>query len=41
MASITDDIVLAVNIPPHEPLPGQACRSISSSSPWSIRPAPN
>ncbi len=32
IASNTDDIVLAVNMPPHEPCPGQALRSTSSSS---------
>ena len=32
IASNTDDMVLAVNIPPQEPLPGQARRSTSSSS---------
>ena len=41
IASNTDDMVLAVNIPPQEPLPGQAWRSTSSSSRSSIRPALN
>jgi hypothetical protein len=40
IASIAADIVLAVYMPPHDPAPGQARRSISSSSPASIRPAP-
>ena len=31
-ASAAVAIVLAVNMPPHEPAPGQACRSISVSS---------
>ncbi len=39
IASNTDDIVLAVNIPPQDPLPGQARRSTSSSSRSSILPA--
>ena len=41
IASIAEDMVLAVNMPPHEPLPGQAWRSTSSSSRSSIRPALN
>ena len=40
MASMAADIVLAVNMPPHEPAPGQARRSISSSSSCGMRPAP-
>ena len=32
MASMAEDIVFAVNMPPHEPAPGQAWRSTSSSS---------
>ena len=32
IASIADDIVLAVNMPPHEPMPGHARRSISTRS---------
>ena len=32
IASMADDIVLAVNIPPHAPAPGQARRSTSSRS---------
>ena len=32
MASAIDDIVLAVNMPPQAPSPGQARRSISCSS---------
>ena len=32
IASNTDDIVLAVYIPPQEPIPGHAWRSTSSSS---------
>ena len=39
MASNTDDMVLAVNMPPQDPLPGQARRSTSSSSRSSILPA--
>jgi len=31
-ASIAEDIVLAVYIPPHDPAPGHACRSTSSNS---------
>jgi hypothetical protein len=38
LASNTEDMVLAVNMPPHEPMPGQAWRSTSSSSRSSIRP---
>jgi len=40
IASIAADIVFAVNMPPHEPAPGQARRSISSSSSGGMRPAP-
>ena len=40
-ASIADDIVLAVNMPPQEPTPGQAWRSTSSNSVLSMRPALN
>ncbi len=32
IASIAADIVLAVNMPPHEPTPGQALRSIANES---------
>ena len=32
IASATDAMVFAVNMPPHEPSPGQARRSISPSS---------
>jgi len=32
MASMTEDMVLAVYIPPQEPAPGQALRSTSRSS---------
>ena len=32
IASIAEDMVLAVYIPPHEPAPGQAWRSTSSNS---------
>jgi hypothetical protein len=39
IASMAEDIVLAVNIPPHAPAPGQAFRSISPSSFASIFPA--
>ena len=39
IASNTDDIVFAVNMPPHEPLPGQARRSTSCSSRSPILPA--
>ena len=38
-ASVMHDIVLAVNIPLHEPHPGHAFSSISYSSPWVIFPA--
>ena len=41
IASNAEDIVFAVNIPPHEPAPGHARRSTSSSSAASIRPALN
>ena len=41
IASKADDIVFAVNIPPHEPAPGHARRSTSRSSPASMRPALN
>ena len=40
IASNTDDMVFAVNIPPQEPAPGQACRSTSQRARSSeIRPA--
>ena len=39
IASMAEDMVFAVNMPPQEPTPGQECRSTSSSSAWSIRPA--
>ena len=39
IASIALDMVLAVNIPPHEPAPGQALRSIAASSSSVILPA--
>ncbi len=39
MASMAEDMVFAVNMPPQEPTPGQACRSTSSSSAVSMRPA--
>ena len=39
IASKIADIVLAVNMPPHEPAPGQARRSTSRSSAASILPA--
>ena len=38
-ASAIELIVLAVNMPPHAPSPGQAARSISPSSSWVIVPA--
>ena len=38
-ASMAEDMVLAVNMPPHEPAPGQALRSTSRSSAASIFPA--
>ncbi len=38
-ASMAEDIVLAVNIPPQEPAPGQALRSTARSSASSILPA--
>ena len=38
-ASIADDMVLAVNMPPQEPAPGHARRSISRSSSSPIFPA--
>ncbi len=38
-ASAILDIVFAVNMPPHAPSPGQASRSISSSSCCDIFPA--
>ena len=39
MASMAEDMVLAVYMPPQEPTPGQEWRSTSSSSASSIRPA--
>src|SRR6059036_1973995 len=39
MASKIEDMVFAVNIPPHDPAPGHARRSTSSSSAASMRPA--
>ena len=39
IASIADDIVLAVYIPPHEPGPGQAFFSTWSNRAASILPA--
>ena len=41
IASNVDDMVLAVNIPPHEPIPGQALRSTERSSSESILCAMN
>ena len=46
MASPTEAMVLAVNIPAQEPAPGQALRSISSRSsalirPWDSAPIPS
>ena len=41
IASKTEDMVLAVYMPPHEPAPGQARRSTSSSSASVILPALN
>ena len=41
IASMAEDMVFAVNMPPHEPTPGQAWRSTSSSSASSICPALN
>ena len=38
-ASIADDIVLAVYMPPQEPAPGQACCSIARKVSSGIRPA--
>ena len=40
MASMAEDMVLAVNMPPQEPTPGQEWRSISCNSALSMRPAP-
>ena len=40
MASAADDMVLAVNIPPQEPSPGQAAFSTRSSSASSMVPRP-
>ena len=37
-ASPTDAMVLAVNIPPHAPSPGQMARSIRSTSSWDMSP---
>src|SRR6266480_6967707 len=39
MASKIEDMVFAVNIPPHDPAPGHARRSTSRSSAASMRPA--
>ena len=39
IASMAEDIVLAVNMPPHEPAPGHAWRSTSSNSASPICPA--
>jgi hypothetical protein len=38
-ASATEAIVLAVNMPAHDPSVGQAFRSMASSSPADIEPA--
>jgi hypothetical protein len=38
-ASIAEDIVLAVNMPPQEPAPGHAWHSIALSRASSMRPA--
>ena len=38
MASMVEDMVLAVNIPPHDPAPGHAAHSISFKSESLIRP---
>ena len=40
-ASMAEDMVLAVNMPPHDPAPGQARRSISRRSLSAILPAFN
>ena len=40
-ASKAELMVLAVYMPPHEPLPGMARRSISVKSVWLILPAVN
>ncbi len=39
MASMAEDMVLAVYIPPQAPAPGMAFLSIASSSAWGIFPA--
>ena len=39
IASPTDAMVLAVNMPAHEPAPGQAARSMARSSSEEIRPS--
>jgi hypothetical protein len=39
IASMADDIVFAVYMPPHEPTPGQALRSMPSKSVRDMRPA--
>ena len=39
IASIAEDMVLAVNMPPHEPAPGQARRSTPSMCSLLIFPA--
>ena len=39
MASMAEDMVLAVNIPPQPPAPGQALRSTASSSSFVALPA--
>ena len=41
MASPTEAIVLAVNIPAQDPCPGQAAHSISYSSSFVIKPFSN
>ena len=40
-ASNADDIVLAVYMPPQEPVPGIAWRSMPSKSSWLMRPCEN
>ena len=39
IASIAEDMVFAVYIPPQAPAPGQALRTMSRSSPSSMVPA--